>query len=85
MKNTFRKKVFKVVQGIRKGSTLTYKEVARRAGNTLAARAVGAILRTNYDPNIPCHRVVRSDGGLGGYNRGLTAKRKLLKKEHAII
>jgi methylated-DNA-[protein]-cysteine S-methyltransferase len=42
-------------------------------------------MAANYDPEIPCHRVIRSDGGLGGYNRGgITAKRTLLKKEGAL-
>ena len=63
---------------------MTYKEVAARAGNFRAARAVGAIMRTNFDPDIPCHRVVRSDGGMGGYNRGGAGrKRELLKEEGA--
>ncbi len=64
---------------------MTYKEVATKAGNSKAARAVGAVLRTNYDPEIPCHRVIRSDGSLGSYNRGGTVrKRKLLKNEKAL-
>ena len=67
---TFADKVRDVVRKIPNGETLTYREVAARAGNPLAARAVGAVMRTNYDPSIPCHRVVRSDGTLGGYNRG---------------
>lgn len=79
---TFREKVFAVVKRIRPGSVRTYKQVATQAGNPNAARAVGAVLHTNYDPNIPCHRVVRSDGGLGGYNRGgPKRKQQLLKKE----
>ena len=60
---------------------MTYGEVARRAGNPRAARAVGAILHTNYDPKIPCHRVIRSDGKIGGYNRGSKSKIKKLKSE----
>jgi len=60
---------------------MTYSEVARRLGNAKAARAVGNVLNTNYDPNIPCHRVVRSDGKAGGYNRGAAQKKKLLQKE----
>ncbi len=78
---SFTEKVYKVVSMIPKGETLTYKEVARRAGNTDASRAVGNILNKNYDPKIPCHRVIRSDGKSGGYNRGASAKVKLLKKE----
>ena len=78
---TFAEKVYAVVKQIKKGETLTYKQVAQRAGNPRAARAVGNILNKNYDSSIPCHRVVRSDGTVGGYNRGATAKRLLLKKE----
>ena len=78
---SFRTRVFAVVRKIQKGKILTYGEVARRAGNPRAARAVGSILKTNYDPKIPCHRVVRSDGKAGGYNRGANAKIKRLRKE----
>ena len=81
---TFRTRVLAIVRDIPRGSTMTYGEVARRAGNPRAARAVGAILSTNYDPAIPCHRVLKRDGTLGGYNRGLAQKRKLLKKERAL-
>jgi len=77
----FREQVLRVVARIPKGSVMTYGEVAHAAGNARAARAVGAILNTNYDSNIPCHRVVRSDGTLGGYNRGAARKKELLKKE----
>jgi O-6-methylguanine DNA methyltransferase len=63
------------------GKTLTYKQVAQQAGSPRAWRAVGNILAENYDPKIPCHRVVRSDGKLGGYNRGQQKKRQLLDEE----
>jgi O-6-methylguanine DNA methyltransferase len=59
---TFADKVRNIVRKIPEGKTLTYQEVAKRAGNPKAARAVGAIMRTNYDESIPCHRVVRKDG-----------------------
>lgn len=82
MSTMFSKKVRAIVRAIPKGKTLTYKEVAARAGNPGAARAVGAIMRANYDENIPCHRVVRSDGSLGGYNRGGSLrKRDILNSE----
>lgn len=84
-KKTFKRKVLGVVQRIPKGSVLTYKEVACRAGSPMAYRAVGNILTQNYDPKIPCHRVVRLDGGIGGYNRGVKNKIKLLKKERASL
>jgi O-6-methylguanine DNA methyltransferase len=84
MKKTFKQKVFEVVKKIPKGKTLTYKEVARRAGSIGAARAVGLILKTNFDPKIPCHRVIGSDGKMHGYNRGIDKKIAILKKEKAI-
>jgi O-6-methylguanine DNA methyltransferase len=84
MKSAFKDRVFKIVAGIPKGKTMTYKQVASLAGNPLASRAVGNILHTNHDPKIFCHRVIRSDGKPGGYNRGSANKIKLLRKEKAI-
>lgn len=83
-KNDFTQKVLQVVKKIPKGQTMTYKEVAMKAGSPNAYRAVGNILNKNYNPRIPCHRVVRSDGSVGGYNRGAKRKRELLKKENAV-
>ncbi len=61
---------------------MTYKEVAAKAGNPKAARAVANVMAANYDPLIPCHRVIRTDGGLGGYNRGgVKKKRAILQGE----
>jgi len=83
-KKTFKEKVLKVVAKIPKGKVVTYKEVARKAGSPKAFRAVGSFMANNYDLKIPCHRVVRSDGRIGNYNRGGSeAKLKLLKKEGA--
>ena len=83
---TFSEKVRDIVRTIPKGKTMTYKEVATRAGNPKAARAVGAIMRTNYDPSIPCHRVIGSDGSMRGYNRGgVLRKRKILSAEWAHV
>ncbi len=85
MKTLFREKVLHIVSKIPKGSVLTYGEVAKRAGNPKAARAVGAIMKKNYNPSIPCHRVIRSDGKIGNYNRGgMTKKISILKAEGAI-
>ncbi len=80
----FKKKVLSVVRNIPRGRTMTYKEVARRAQNPKAYRAVGNILAKNFDMKIPCHRVVKSDGSFGNYNRGIKNKIKLLRKEGAI-
>ncbi|MES2202793.1 MAG: MGMT family protein [Patescibacteria group bacterium] len=72
---TFSERVRSVVRHIPKGKTMSYGEVARRAGKPQAARAVGMIMSKNFDPKIPCHRVVRSDGKIGGYNRGGPSKK----------
>jgi len=81
---SFTQKVYAVVKSIPKGKVLTYKEVAKKAGNEKASRAVGNILHKNFDPEIPCHRVIRSDGDLGGYNRGAKEKREKLEVEGLI-
>lgn len=82
MIKTFSEKVKEVVKNIPKGQTMTYKAVATLAGNEKASRAVGAVMRNNFDPNIPCHRVIKSDGSMGGYNRGgATKKAEILKQE----
>lgn len=78
---TFADKVRDVVRKIPKGKTFTYKEVAKKAGNENASRAVGSVMKKNYDTSIPCHRVIRSDGKPGRYNRGDLNKIKLLRKE----
>jgi len=77
----FTEEVYKIVSKIPKGKVLTYKQVAEKACSPRACRAVGNILNKNHNPVIPCHRVVRADGKLGGYNRGEKAKRRILKKE----
>nr|AKQ02626.1 O-6-methylguanine DNA methyltransferase [uncultured Parcubacteria bacterium Rifle_16ft_4_minimus_37658]AKQ05681.1 O-6-methylguanine DNA methyltransferase [uncultured Parcubacteria bacterium Rifle_16ft_4_minimus_23641] len=84
MPMNFSRRVLNIVRKIPRGKTLTYKEVAIRAGKPRAYRVVGNILNKNYDPKIPCHRVIRSDGKIGGYNRGTKNKLSLLKKEKAI-
>lgn len=80
----FKERVLKVVQKIPRGKVLTYKRVAKLAGKPRAWRAVGNILNKNRDPKIPCHRVIRSDGKIGGYNKGAKRKISLLMKEGAI-
>lgn len=64
---------------------MTYKEVAERIGRPNSYRAVGTALSKNFDPNIPCHRVIRSDGKAGGYNRGAETKVDKLRQEGAIL
>ena len=82
--SNFSNRVYAVVAKIPKGKTMTYKQVATKAGNPRAARAVGMLMSKNFNPKIPCHRVVRSDGRPSGYNRGgWSAKQKLLRKEGA--
>ncbi len=83
---TFTDRVRAVVRSIPKGSIMTYTEVAKRAGNERAARAVGTVMKHNFDPAIPCHRVIRTDGSIGEYNRGGTsAKRALLQREGVLV
>jgi methylated-DNA-[protein]-cysteine S-methyltransferase len=87
----FSQKVIEIVKKIPRGKILTYKEVAKKAGNPRAARAVGNILNAYYRlcikeklPTIPCHRVVRSDGKVGGYVLGEKKKKELLMRETKI-
>jgi O-6-methylguanine DNA methyltransferase len=81
----FSGKVLAVVKNIPRGKTMTYKQVARLAGRPNAYRAVGNVLRKNFDPAIPCHRVIRSDGEAGGYNRGELRKKEILINESVIM
>jgi methylated-DNA-[protein]-cysteine S-methyltransferase len=77
----FQRDVYSAVQGIPRGQTLTYGEVAILAGRPGAARAVGqAMARNRHLILVPCHRVV-ARGGLGGFGCGLPAKKRLLKAE----
>ncbi|PJE60006.1 MAG: 6-O-methylguanine DNA methyltransferase [Candidatus Portnoybacteria bacterium CG10_big_fil_rev_8_21_14_0_10_44_7] len=83
---SFLKKVIAVVRKIPKGQALSYQEVARQAGSPRAARAVGNILHNcgGVKEGIPCHRVVKSNGQIGGYAHGTKKKTTLLKKEGAL-
>lgn len=83
-KSKFKDRAFKIVADIPKGKTLSYKEVAQKTGSPRAYRAVGNILNKNHDPDIPCHRVILSDGTAGGYNKGADQKISKLKREKAI-
>jgi O-6-methylguanine DNA methyltransferase len=84
-KTTFADLVRAAVKQIPKGETRTYGQVAAAIGRPGAARAVGTIMKNNYDPMVPCHRVIRSDGTIGAYNRGgPDKKRALLRAEGAL-
>ena len=81
----FKKKVLEIVSKIPRGKTMSYAEVAKAAGSPKAYRAVGNIMHNNLDPKrVPCHRVIKSDGTIGGYAGGTKKKIALLKKEGAI-
>ena len=90
----FKNKVYEIVRKIPKGRVMSYKIIARLAGHPRAWRAVGNVLNKNRDlhppkfstktlagKQIPCHRVIRSNGKIGGYNRGIKKKIALLKRE----
>jgi len=82
---SFAVRVRDAVRQIPKGETRSYEEVAKAIGYPGAARAVGTVMKNNYDPTVPCHRVIRADGTLGGYNRGgIKRKAQLLKSERAV-
>ena len=80
----FQVKVWGYLRKIPRGSLKTYAQVAKAIGKPRAVRAVAnAIGKNPYAPKIPCHRVIRSDGSLGGYSGkgGVKRKKFLLKKE----
>ena len=88
----FEARVYALVRRIPKGHTRSYRWVAEQLGNAGLARAVGNALNRNpylrqgfgrqaYAPQVPCHRVVKADGSLGGYAGGAAKKRRLLAAE----
>jgi methylated-DNA-[protein]-cysteine S-methyltransferase len=80
--SAFQRQVLRAEHAIPRGKVSTYNLIARRLGNPRGARAVGTALATNPFPLvIPCHRAIRSDGGLGGYQGGVRMKRALLEME----
>lgn len=79
---SFQKKVWKILLTIPRGEVRSYSWVARKIGLPRSARAVGNALNKNpFAPAVPCHRVVRKDGSLGGYAKGLKRKKALLRSE----
>ena len=84
----FQIKVWKYLKSIPRGKVKTYKEVAMAINMPKAARAVAnACARNPYAPKVPCHRVIRSDGSLGGFSApgGIKSKKKLLIKEGFLL
>ena len=84
----FQLKVWKYLEKIPKGKVKTYREIAKAVGKPKAFRAVAnAVGKNPYPPKIPCHRVIRSDGSLGGYSGkgGIREKRRLLILEKVFI
>jgi len=81
IESEFQKRVYKIVKKIPPGQVLTYKQIAIKLGNARLARAVGNALNKNKNIHIPCHRVIKNDGKIGGYRDGVEKKRELLKKE----
>jgi len=78
----FRRRVWQALREIPPGETVTYAELAARIGRPGSARAVaGACAANRIAVAIPCHRVIRGDGGLGGYRWGTERKRALLDRE----
>jgi methylated-DNA-[protein]-cysteine S-methyltransferase len=75
-----------LARGVPFGQTISYKQLAARAGSPQASRAIGSAMATNPIPIVvPCHRVLRTGGDLGGYGGGLDAKRWLLHHEGALL
>ena len=82
----FQRRVWEALRAIPYGSTRSYSEIAQSLGRPQAARAVARACATNpVSIVVPCHRVVRTDGGLGGYRWGLERKRALLAQEKAAL
>lgn len=82
MATIFQKAVWEATRRVPKGKVTTYAAIAKLIGRPRAVRAVGNALNKNpYAPQVPCHRVVKSDGGLGGFAGGVKNKKQILEKE----
>lgn len=78
----FADRVRAVVRSIPRGQVMSYGEIAKEIGAPRYSRQVARVMAHNYLPDVPCHRVIKSDGTLGGYNRGGTeVKRAMLSDE----
>lgn len=85
MKLSQEKKVYTAAARIPSGRVATYGQLARLLRRPGLARFVGRTLSKNRNPKIPCHRVVRSDGSVGGFNRGTKKKIAMLRGEGVVI
>lgn len=85
MKTSFTERVFRAVARVPRGKVTTYLDVARVTGNPRAVRAVGNALNRNRNSRVPCHRVVRSDGSVGGFAWGTEKKIRMLRAEGVAI
>lgn len=79
--SNFENQVYEACKKIPKGSVVTYSEIAGAIGSPKAVRAVGNALNKNPFKTVPCHRVIRSNGSVGGFAHGTRKKVELLKKE----
>lgn len=77
----FKKRVYSIVSSIPKGRVMSYKQVDEASGYPKAWRAIGNVLNKNTSSKVPCHRVIRSDGRIGGFGGGTEKKIALLEKE----
>lgn len=87
MTTSFQQRVYALCKKIPRGKITTYKEIGNAlAGKGQIYRAVGAALHQNpFTPIVPCHRVVASDGSIGGFAHGIRKKIEMLRKEEIIV
>lgn len=85
MHNNHTQRIFHIVRSIPRGKVATYTYVARKAGVPKAARYVGNVLGNNRSSRVPCHRVVRKDGHVGGFRDGTREKVRRLRREGVVI
>jgi methylated-DNA-[protein]-cysteine S-methyltransferase len=80
------RKIYRILQNVPRGKVISYGGLAKAAGSGRAARAVGNAMKNNPFPLIvPCHRVIKSDRGLGGFGGGVALKEKILLKEGVLL
>jgi O-6-methylguanine DNA methyltransferase len=80
----FSDRVYRETQNVPRGKVSTYSAVAHRIGAPRAQRAVARALSQNHDREVPCHRIIRSDGFVGGYNGGGPTKKEALLRSEGV-